>query len=86
MNFIDKNGKKHEIDIENPSATKTYKVVADEFLMSAGADFKVLATEEEYLEHLPYDKDYLVCEYLKKHKKPIVINHFGRIEFETEED
>ena len=86
MSFIDKNGEDHDIDIENPSETKTYKVVADEFLMSAGADFKILAPEEEYLEHLPYDKDYLVCEYLKKHKKPLVINHYGRIEFETDDD
>ena len=84
MTFIDKNGKEHEIDIEHPSEIKTYKVVADEFLMSAGADFSVLATEEEYLECYEFDKDYLVCEYLKKHPKPLVINHYGRIEFDTE--
>ena len=86
MKFIDKKGKETEIDIENPSKTKKYKVVADEFLMSAGADFDVLATEEEYLESFDFDKDYLVCQYLKKHKKPIIINHYGRIEFESEED
>ena len=44
------------------------KVVADEFLMSAGADFKVLATEEDYINVYEYDKDYLVCQYLKKNK------------------
>lgn len=86
MTYIDKNGNEFEIDIENPSESKTYKVVADEFLMSAGADFKVLATEEEYIECYEYDKDYLVCQYLKKHKDPIIINHYGRIEFESEED
>ena len=84
LKLIDKNGKEHEIDIEHPSEIKTYKVVADEFLMSAGADFSVLATEEEYLECYEFDKDYLVCEYLKKHPKPLVINHYGRIEFDTE--
>ncbi len=86
MSFIDKNGEDHEIDVENPSSTKTYKVVADEFLMSAGADFKILATEEEYIEQYPYDKDYLVCQYLKRKNQPIEINHYGRIEFETEDD
>ncbi len=86
MSFIDKNGEEHDIDIDNPSETKTYKVVADEFLMSAGADYKVLAAEDEYLEHLPYDKDYLVCQYLKKHNTPIIIDQYGRIEFEAEED
>ncbi|MBQ7763740.1 5'-nucleotidase C-terminal domain-containing protein [bacterium] len=86
MNFIDKNGREIELDIDNPSETKTYKVVADEFLMSAGADYKVLATEEQYIAHLPFDKDFLVCQYLKKHNKPIVINHYGRIEFESDDD
>ena len=85
MSFIDKNGEDHEIDIENPSETKTYRVVADEFLMSAGADYKVLAEEDEYVEHYPYDKDFIVCEYLKKHKEPIVIEHSGRIEFEIDD-
>ena len=54
--------------------------------MSAGADYKILATEEDYIEHLPFYKDYLVCQYLKKHKEPIVIDHYGRIEFESEDD
>ena len=60
--------------------------MADEFLMSAGADFDILATEEDYLECFEYDKDYLVCQYLRKHPEPVVINHYGRIEFDTEED
>ena len=52
--------------------------------MSAGADFKVLATEDEYIESFPFDKDYLVCQYLKKNKAPIVINQTGRITFLNE--
>lgn len=86
MSFIDSEGEEHEIDIDEPSETKTYKVVADEFLMSADADYKMLAPEEEYIEHLPYDKDRLVCNYLKKHPEPLVINHTGRIEFDSEDD
>ncbi len=86
MSFIDKNGKEHKINIDNPSEDKTYKIVADEFLMSAGADFKILANEEDYVAQYPFDKDYLVCEYLKRQNKPIVINHTGRIEFETNND
>lgn len=85
MTFIDEDGEEHEIDIDNPSESKTYKVVADEFLMSAGADYKILATEDEYITHYPFDKDYLVCEYLKKHPEPIVIEHSGRINFETDD-
>ena len=84
MNFIDKNGKVHKIDINNPSETKTYKVVTDEFLMSAGADFNILAKEEDYLIKYPYDKDVMVCEYIKRKNKPVVINQFGRIKYTNE--
>lgn len=86
MLYIDKNGNEHELDIENPSSKKQFKVVADEFLMSAGADFNVLATEDKYLKLYEHDKDYFVCEYLKKHKKPLVIEHSGRIVFEEDDD
>ena len=54
--------------------------------MSAGADYKVLAEEDEYIKKYEFDKDYLVCQYLKKHPEPLVINHYGRIEFEVEND
>lgn len=83
MNFVDKKGNIHKINIDNPSETKMYKVVADEFLMSAGADYNVLATEDNYIKHYPYDKDYFVCEYLKNQKEPVVINHSGRIIFKN---
>ncbi len=81
MNFIDKNGKVQKIDIDNPSTTKKYKVVTDEFLMSAGADFNILAKEENYLKKYPYDKDVMVCDYIKRKKEPIVINQLGRIQY-----
>lgn len=86
MSFIDNNGNEHKIDIDNPSKNKTYKIVADEFLMSAGADFKVMAEKKDYIERYPFDKDYLVCQYLKRQKEPIVIEHTGRIKFETEDN
>ena len=81
MNFIDKQGNVHKIDVNNPSETKKYKVVTDEFLMSAGADFNVMAKEENYLKKYPYDKDVMVCDYIKRKNEPIVINQFGRIKF-----
>ena len=83
MNFIDKNGNEIPIDINNPRADKTYKVATDEFMMSAGADFAVLAPEDKCLEIRAYDKDVLTCEYIKKLNKPIIINQTGRIKFES---
>ena len=81
MKFIDKRGKSHKINVKKPSETKMYKVVTDEFLMSAGADFNILAKEEDYLIKYPYDKDVMVCDYIKRKKKPVIINQTGRIKF-----
>lgn len=81
MNFTDKQGQIHKIDIDNPSETKKYKVVTDEFLMSAGADFNILAKEEDYIKKYPYDKDVMVCDYIRRMKEPVVINQLGRIKY-----
>lgn len=82
MNFIDKNGKEIPIDINNPSPDKMYKVATDEFMMSAGADYAVLAPHDKCIEIRPYDKDVLTCEYIKHLDHPIDINQTGRIKFE----
>lgn len=81
MNYIDKQGNIHKINVDNPSETKKYKVVTDEFLMSAGADFNILADESDYLIKYPYDKDVMVCDYIKRNNKPVIINQTGRIKF-----
>ena len=80
MNFIDKFGVEHPIDIDNPSKDKKYKVVADSFIMSWGADYDVLSPKEECVEY-PFNKAYLTCEYIKHLNKPIVINQTGRIKY-----
>ena len=85
MNFIDKEGKEHKIDVENPRKDKFYRVVTDEFLMSAGADYDILAPEELYIEKYPFDKDVLTCDYIKKINEPIVINQLGRIRFKLDD-
>ena len=82
MNFVDKNGKETPIDINNPRVDKMYKVATDEFMMSAGADYAVLAPHDKCIEIRPYDKDVLTCEYIKHLDRPIDINQTGRIKFE----
>ncbi len=82
INYTDKQGNTHKINIDNPSENKKYKIVTDEFLMSAGADFNVLAEEKDYIKKYPYDKDVMVCNYIKHQNKPIVINQLGRIKYE----
>ena len=78
MNFIDKDGNEHPIDIDNPRENKKYKVVADSFIMSWGADYEVLSPKDKCTEY-PFNKAFLTCEYIKHLNKPIVINQTGRI-------
>lgn len=81
--FVDKEGNEHPIDIDNPRTDKTYKLVTDEFIMSHGADYPILASAEECLEIYPYDKDVMTCQYIKELNRPIIINQTGRIIFEN---
>ncbi len=81
MKFIDKDGNETVIDIDNPREDKTYKLVTDEFIMSHGADFPILAKAEDCLEIYPYDKDIMTCQYIKALNKPVSINQTGRIVF-----
>jgi len=80
MNFVDKYGVEHPIDVNNPREDKKYKVVADSFIMSWGADYEVLSPKDECVEY-PFNKAYLTCEYIKHLDKPIVINQIGRIKY-----
>lgn len=80
LNFVDKNGVEHKIDIDNPREDKIYKLVTDSFMMSAGADHGVLAEKEDCIQYKEC-KDYFTCEYIKHLNKPIEINQTGRIKF-----
>ena len=82
MNYVDKYGVEHPIDVNNPSEDKKYKVVADSFIMSWGADYDILSPKEECTEY-PFNKAYLTCEYIKHLNKPVVINQTGRIKYEN---
>ncbi len=80
MNFVDKNGVEHPIDINNPREDKKYKVVADSFIMSWGADYDVLSPKDKCTEY-PFTKADLTCEYIKHMNKPVVVNQVGRIKY-----
>ena len=80
MNFVDKYGIEHPIDVNNPREDKKYKVVADSFIMSWGADYDILSPKDKCKEY-PFNKAFLTCEYIKHLNKPIVINQTGRIKY-----
>ncbi len=76
--FIDKQGAKHEIDVNNPDANKTYTVATDDFFASGG-DALIPNKINEVDEKFDFDKDKLTCDYIKKHNKPVRIEDDGRI-------
>ena len=82
MNFIDRYGVEHPIDVNNPREDKKYKVVADSFIMSWGADYEVLSPKDK-CEEYPFNKAFLTCEYIKHLNKPIIINQTGRIKYSS---
>ncbi len=76
--FIERNGTKREIDVNNPNPNKIYTVATDDFFASGGD--KLIANKiNEIDERYDFDKDKLTCQYIKKHGKPVHIVDDGRI-------
>lgn len=79
LSFVDKEGKENPIDINNPNPNKTYSVAADSFLLSGGDKVKALDYKGKEEKVFDFDKDKLVCDYVKHLNKPIEINQTGRV-------
>ena len=73
MTKVDDKGNETPIDIKNPSTTKTYRIAADSFVMRGGdkvSSLNYVGREEKVFD---FDKDKLLCDYIKHHNKPIII-------------
>lgn len=79
MSKVDDKGNETPINITNPSATKTYRVSADSFVMRGGDRVKSLNYVGKEEKVFDFDKDKLLCDYIKRQNKPIVINQVGRV-------
>lgn len=81
--IIGKDGCKHEIDVNNPSANKIYKAAYDDYLLGGGDGF-VSLKDVNVLKTYSYDKDQITINYFKNRKdnSPIVIKRDGRIKIE----
>ncbi len=79
MNFVDKDGNLHHIDVNNPRADKVYKVATDKFIATGGDDIPMFNKLSEAYEIYPYSKNVMVCDYLKQQKEPVEINQTGRV-------
>lgn len=78
--FVDKNGKETPIDVNNPNPNKIYTVSTDDFFASGGDNLIPNKIQTgEYDKRYEFDKDKLVCDYIKKLNQPIDIKDDGRI-------
>lgn len=80
MYFIDKEGNKIPIDINNPNPNKTYRVAMDDFCATGGDNYFPKDENPKFIkQRFDFDKDFLTCEYLKKIGKPIEIKGDERL-------
>ena len=78
LNYIEKDGSKRKIDINNPNKNKVYTVATDDFLASNGDKLLGDKTSAVY-EKFDYDKDKLTCQYIQKLGGKVSIKDDGRI-------
>ena len=80
VNYIDKRGKKHAIDINNPRHNKVYKTVINDFHALGNDNYSMLNKYDKAEKITEYDITGCVKNYLQKNRnKPLVIADDGRI-------
>ena len=80
LEYIDKNNKSHNIDINNPNEHKTYTVAADDFFAMGGDNYLPSnLPKEQILKTLDFDKNKLACDYIKKLSQPFDVKPDGRL-------
>ena len=78
--FVDKQGNKIPIDINNPSSTKKYSVACDDFLAYGGDNYLPVNSNPDYvLKKFDVDKNVYTANYIKNHNGPIEIKEDDRI-------
>ena len=81
LEFIDKQGKSHPIDINNPREDKKYTVAADDFFAMGGDNYLPNNPNPDFvLKTFDVDKNKLACDYIKKMNQPFDVDYDGRIE------
>ena len=81
LNYIDSNNQKHPIDVKNPSETKTYVAIYDDFLYNGGDDMTCLK-DQPIIEAYDFCKDKTTTDYVKKlNGEPFDLKNQGRIRF-----
>lgn len=80
LTYIDKNGNKSKIDINNPSETRKFSVACDDFFASGGDEYLPVNPKPDYIVKIfDVDKNVYTANYIRNHKGPIEIKEDDRI-------
>ena len=78
--FIDKQGNKVPIDINNPSDSKKFTVACDDFFAYGGDNYLPVNSNPDYVvKKFDVDKNVYTANYIKKQSQPIEIKEDDRI-------
>lgn len=81
LSYVDKQGQKQAIDVNNPNPNKIYTAVYDEFLVGGGDDMEMLERDDdEIIERYQFDKDKVTIDYIKSLSQPFEVRKDNRIQ------
>ena len=84
LNFIDKFGDIHEIDINNPREDKFYRTVTNDFHAKSNDYFPMLQKYNKVEKIYDYDSNQCVINHFKRNDKPVHIKDDGRVKIIAE--
>lgn len=81
LTYIDKQGKEHPIDINNPSTERKFMVATDDFFATGGDNYLPTNKNPDFVvKKYDFDKNKLTCDYIKKLPQPFEITDDKRVE------
>ncbi len=79
--YVDKQGHKRFIDVNNPNPNMVYTAVYDEFLIGGGDNLEMLKRDDkDILERYTFDKDKVTIDYIKGIQQPFEVRKDNRIQ------
>ena len=80
MYYLDKQGNKQFINVNDPDDDKYYTAIYDEFLIGGGDNMEMLERDDdEIIERYDFDKDKVTIDYIKTLSQPFEVRADGRI-------
>lgn len=81
LTYVDKEGKEHPIDINNPSTERKFTVASDDFFATGGDGYLPSNENPDFVvKKYNFDKNKLACDYIKKLPQPFEVINDKRIE------